>query len=323
MTELEATADDAGLRLDVWLHRKLPDLSRARLQALIRDGHVSVAGRTLTPHHKVSAGLRAEVQIPPPCPARPLPEPIDIDILHEDEAVLILNKPAGLVVHPAAGHPTGTLVNALLHHCRDLQGIGGEKRPGIVHRLDKDTSGVMVVAKHERALHALVEQFRQGSVRKEYLALVAGQPRPGTGRIETLIGRSRRDRKKMSASPTSGRTAVTHYRMIEPLGEASLLEVRIQTGRTHQIRVHMAHIGHPVIGDRQYGRGAALPCLRKTRAAAGHGGAPPAVPRQMLHSAVLGITHPCTGQHLVCRAPLPGDMRALLDGLRTYRTDHR
>jgi 23S rRNA pseudouridine1911/1915/1917 synthase len=207
------------------------------------------------------------------------------------------------VVHPAAGHAAGTLVNALLYHCRDLAGIGGELRPGIVHRLDRDTSGALVVAKNESALRDLVRQFKARQVRKEYLALVWGQPRPAAGRVETLIGRSPRDRKKMSAQPKSGRPAVTLYETLENLGPAALLRVRIETGRTHQIRVHLAHLGHPVVGDREYGHKRPAPL-------------PAPVPRQMLHAERLSCVHPRTGGLLVFSAPVPPDMQTLLAALR-------
>ena len=204
-------------------------------------------------------------------------------------------------MHPAAGHPGGTLVNALLHHCHDLTGIGGELRPGIVHRLDKDTTGVMVAAKTAAALEALADQFKQRGVRKEYVALVHGAPRPATGVIESLIGRSRHDRKKMSAQPARGRHAVTHYQIEEALGTFCLLRLRIETGRTHQIRVHLAHIGHPVVGDPAYGRRHSIPD----------------VDRQMLHAAQLTLQHPRTGATLEFSAPLPSDMAGLLGRLRT------
>jgi 23S rRNA pseudouridine1911/1915/1917 synthase len=210
-----------------------------------------------------------------------------------------------MVVHPAPGHSAGTLVNALLHHCTDLTGIGGEERPGIVHRLDKDTSGVMVVAKNEAAMAGLVQQFKMGKVRKEYLAVVHGVPRPGEGRIETLIGRSRHDRKRMSSDPARGRKAVTDYKIEQAFLNASLVRLRIQTGRTHQIRVHMKHLGHPVVGDSQYGPGK-RPCALPTSAA-----------RQMLHSEILAFVHPCRGgKKNKYKAPVPDDMRELIEELK-------
>ncbi len=253
----------------------------------------------------VREGMTVEIDVPPPRETAVLPEAIPFDVLHEDADVIVLSKPPGLVVHPAPGHSSGTLVNALLHHCRDLAGIGGEKRPGIVHRLDKDTSGVMVVAKHDASMAALVEQFKAGTVRKQYVALVHGMPLPPHGTVESLIGRSRTDRKKMSARPARGRTAVTHYRVAEVLGDICLVRIRIETGRTHQIRVHMAHVGHPVLGDRQYG-------ARRSRRFPSS----VVVPRQMLHAESLGFVHPATGEPVEFAAPVPADMQSVVDGLR-------
>jgi 23S rRNA pseudouridine1911/1915/1917 synthase len=234
------------------------------------------------------------VRIPPPTVTELMPEAIPLDVLYEDSDIIIVNKQAGLVVHPAAGHSSGTLVNALLYHCHDLGGIGGDLRPGIVHRLDKDTSGALVAAKHETALNGLIEQFKAGRVEKEYRALVLGIPTPPSGTIETLIGRSRNDRKKMSAHPPVGRQAVTHYETIRRWVDAALLSVRIETGRTHQIRVHMRHIGHPVLGDSQYG----------SRQAARM------APRQMLHAFRLAFAHPVSGVPVSVTAAFPDDMIA-------------
>jgi 23S rRNA pseudouridine1911/1915/1917 synthase len=296
MNEFTASARDAGQRLDIWIESQVADLSRSRLQALIRSGHVTVDGATAKPHLKVRAGMRVRVAPPPPTPSALVAEAILLDVLYEDADLIVINKPAGLVVHPAAGHPSGTLVNALLHHCHDLAGIGGETRPGIVHRLDRDTTGAMVVAKHAQAMAALVDQFKAGGVRKEYVAFVHGLPHPTVGTIESLIGRSIHDRKKMSAQPAHGRPAVTHYRVEEVFGPVAVLRLRIETGRTHQIRVHLAHIGHPVVGDRTYGRQRAFP----------------GADRQMLHAAQLGFTHPRTGKAVEFKAPLPADMATLL-----------
>jgi 23S rRNA pseudouridine1911/1915/1917 synthase len=292
------------LRVDVWLEQRLEGLSRARIQALIRQGHITLDGASVKPHRKVREGQVAQVSVPPLEPAPVAPEPLPLCVLFEDADIIVVDKAAGMVVHPAVGHSSGTLVNALLHHCGDLTGVGGERRPGIVHRLDRDTSGVLVAAKNEAALHALQAQFRGGRVLKEYLALVRGRPRLPNGRIETLIGRSRQDRKKMSTRPaTRGRKAVTCYRVEEEFGAAALLRVQILTGRTHQIRVHMAHLGCPVLGDRQYGR------PRGSHLA----------PRQMLHAETLALDHPRTGRRLTFRAALPADFREVLDGLRRGR----
>jgi 23S rRNA pseudouridine1911/1915/1917 synthase len=300
-----ATVPDAGLRLDVWLARVTSGLSRARVQGLLKAGHIAAAGRILQASTTVTPGLVVEVTIPPPVEPESLTaESIPLSVLHEDADILVLDKPPGLVVHPAAGHATGTLVNAILHHCPNLPGIGGERRPGIVHRLDKDTSGVMVVAKSQRAMEALANQFQSRDVCKEYVAIVCGRPYPSEGRIETLIGRSTHDRKKMSASPSSGRLAISHYRVEEILGGFSLVRIRIETGRTHQIRVHMAHVGHPVLGDASYGG-------RRSRATM-----PVPVSRQMLHAAILTLTHPVSRERLTFTAPIPPDMESALDALR-------
>ncbi len=303
--------DEAGERLDVWLTRVQPEHSRSRWQQLIREGGVRVNNLPRKPNHRLCLGDRVSWSVSAAPLEIPLvPQEIPVPILYEDRDVIVLDKPPGLVVHPAPGHTDGTLVNALLHHCHDLAGIGGERRPGVVHRLDRDTSGVMVVAKNEAAMVDLTRQFRARIVRKEYRALVWGIPEPPVGRIETLIGRSPGNRKKMSARVESGRRAVTHYERMESYGKVSLLSLRIETGRTHQIRVHMAHIGHPVVGDPMYGRGRheELP-------------APPV--RQMLHAVTLAFDHPRTGQRLEFTAPLPPDMRAMIVALREVAQSNR
>ncbi len=299
-----------GQRLDTWLTTRLDGFSRARIQQLIKDGFVLVDGKSRKPHHVLQAGSRVEVSIPPPQPTELKPESIPINLLYEDSDILVLNKPPGLVVHPAPGHASGTLVNALLHHCGDtsggrssLGGIGGELRPGIVHRLDKDTSGVLVVAKNQAALDHLAGQFKRHSVRKEYVALVWGCPHPETGTIESLVGRDPHNRKKMSAKPRAGRRAVTHYRVLERHEEASVLKVEIETGRTHQIRVHLAHIGHPVVGDTQYGRARVSKHAIKAS-------------RQLLHAERLAFAHPRTGKPLEFHAPIPEDMSVVIRALR-------
>jgi 23S rRNA pseudouridine1911/1915/1917 synthase len=307
--EIEAPASDAGQRLDFWLSRQRPEHSRARWQALIKEGRVTVQGAAVKPNHTLRAGDRVAWTVPPPVSTELRAEDIPLRMLFEDGDLLVLNKPAGLVVHPAAGHESGTLVNALLHHCPDLGGIGGERRPGIVHRLDRGTTGVMVVAKNEPTLAGLARQFKAHEVTKEYLALVWGRPRPPHGTINIPIGRHPQHRKKMSALPRSspgraGRPAVTHYAVVEEIGDACLCRIGIETGRTHQIRVHLSHLGHPVVGDRQYGRG------RKADAAL------PAT-RQMLHAYRLAFQHPRTRQPLEFIAPMPADMQAAIKALRT------
>lgn len=305
MKRLRVTPEAAGRRLDRWLAAQLPDLSRSRIQALIRQGHVTVSGRPVKAHRKLVPGEEVGVEIPEPTPAELRPEDISLDVLYEDADIIVLNKPPGLVVHPAPGHETGTLVNALLHHCKDLSGTGGGLRPGIAHRLDKDTSGVLVVAKNEAALRGLVEQFKSRRVEKEYVALVSGVPKPPSGRVETRIGRSEHDRHKMSARPRRGRPAVTRYRTEETFGDVALLRLWPETGRTHQIRVHMNYLGHPVVGDGTYGRN------RKAREM------PALAERQMLHAERIAFAHPRTGRRIERRAPLPPDMAAVLRALRS------
>ncbi len=310
MPTLIAQPEDRGLRLDAWLARRLPDLSRARIQTLIAQGCVLIQDRPVKPSLKVVPGLIAILEVPPPQPATPQAEAIPLNVVYEDADLVVIDKPAGLVVHPAAGHASGTLVNALLHRCPDLQGIGGELRPGIVHRLDRDTSGLMVAAKNDAALAGLQAQFKAHQVRKIYLAIAAGQPNPPTGRIESLIGRSSHDRKKMSACPARGRPAVTHYETLRAFGAWSLLRVRIETGRTHQIRVHLSHLGHPIAGDPVYRHGQTAPL-------------PTPAARQMLHAAELAFTHPRTGKLLAFKTPIPPDMQALLDSLDSLETGAR
>jgi 23S rRNA pseudouridine1911/1915/1917 synthase len=299
---MEKIAEQSEARLDMWLAGVVPEHSRSRWQSLIKDGRVTVNGAPCKANQKIHTGDRAEWSLPEPTPAAPQAENIALDVLYEDRHMIVINKPAGLVVHPAVGNETGTLVNALLHHCTDLTGIGGEIRPGIVHRLDKDTSGVMVVAKNEMAMAELSRQFKERETEKEYQTIVWGVPYGKRGTVETTIGRHPIHRKKMAANVRNGRDAVSHFEVIEPLGGASLVRVKIETGRTHQIRVHMAHIKHPVIGDTVYGRGRASAVKAD---------------RQMLHAAQLSLNHPKTGKRLTFEAPLPADMEALLKQLRT------
>jgi 23S rRNA pseudouridine1911/1915/1917 synthase len=286
----------AGLRLDQFLRGELPEHSRAFLQKLIEQGDVRVNDKPSKPSHAVHAGDKIGIEIPPPRPLETQPEDIPLDVLFEDTDLIVLNKPAGLVVHPAAGNQEHTLVNALLHHCRgELAGIGGVERPGIVHRLDKGTSGCLVVAKTDFAHQALVTQFKSRGVKKIYRAVCWGKLAKPSGRIETMIGRSERDRKKMSARVSRGRNAVTDYRVLKQLPDFAVVELHIHTGRTHQIRVHMAHIGHPVVGDTTYGQ--ARPAI--------------AVARMMLHAYKLGFTHPRSEKFMKFTAPVPEDMEEL------------
>ena len=293
----------AGKRLDVALARLEPALSRAQAQRLIEQGEITVAGGVVKAAHKLRAGERIEGRVPEPTPARVEAQAIPLVILYEDADLVVVDKPAGMVVHPAAGHAAGTLVNALLHHCRDLSGVGGELRPGIVHRIDKDTSGVLVVAKHDQAHRALAAQWKVHSIDREYLALVRGAPRTASGSVDAPIGRHPTDRKRMSTHAKISRSAVTHWKVEERLRDATLLRVRLETGRTHQIRVHMASISLPVLGDPVYGGGRSLPQAR-------------GLGRQALHAALLGFTHPTSGERVRLESPLPADLRALLEALR-------
>ena len=299
-------AEGAAGRLDAWLASQAPDLSRARLQALIKEGRVTCDGQAVKANAKPKPGQVIEIVVPAPASAVPVPENIPLDIVYEDGDCLVINKPAGLVVHPAPGHATGTLVNALLFHCQDLGGVGGVARPGIVHRLDKDTSGLMVVAKNDAAMAGFVRLFQTGGITKEYLTLVHGAPPKAAGTVATLIGRHPAQRKKMAVVSRTGKQAVTHYAVEQRLGDITLVRCRIETGRTHQIRVHMQSLGCPVVGDPVYGRTAADKRL------------PLAPARQMLHAAHLAFAHPVTGAAMDFTAPLPADfavtLRAPSDG---------
>ena len=319
-----AGADATGQRLDQVLAALAgPDLSRSRVQALIKAGQVTVGGRTVTePKAKLSGGEEIVVNLPPPEPAMPQGEDIPLDILFEDDEVIVVNKPAGLVVHPGAGNPAGTLVNALIRHCgASLSGIGGVARPGIVHRLDKDTSGVMVVAKTDRAHRVLSEAFadhgRTGELERAYLAVVWRAPPRRSGTIETFLGRSSHDRLKQAVvreGQPDARHAVTHYEVLETFGaEASLVECRLETGRTHQIRVHMSHIGHPLIGDRDYGAAFRTKANRLPEPVKA---VVDAFPRQALHAAMLAFEHPATGEVMRFEADMPQDMQALAEAMR-------
>ncbi|MCP8940919.1 RluA family pseudouridine synthase [Alsobacter sp. SYSU M60028] len=324
--ELVARPEDKGERLDRFLARELAGLSRTRLKALVLDGQVTLDGKAeRDPGRKLPAGAALAVEVPPPAPAEPEAQTIPLAIVHEDADVVVIDKPAGLVVHPAAGHESGTLVNALIAHCGDsLSGIGGVRRPGIVHRLDKDTSGLLVVAKNDRAHKHLAAQFadhgRTGALERAYRAVVWGVPPRKHGVISANLDRSTRHRDRMAVVPADrGREAVTHYSVDEVFaganGErvASLVTCRLETGRTHQIRVHMSHLGHPLIGDRTYGM------HFKTKAALLAPNARAAVEafgRQALHAAVLGFEHPATGEEMAFESELPDDLAALLEALR-------
>lgn len=323
---------EAGLRLDRALSQHIAELSRSRLQALIKAGRVTCDGEvTNDPGRKIKPGEVYAIAVPEPEPAEPGGEEIPLDIVFEDRDLIVLDKPAGLVVHPAAGHATGTLVNALIAHCGDsLSGIGGVRRPGIVHRLDKDTSGLLVVAKNDRAHQELSAQFaahgRDGRLERRYLALVWGAPQPAIGIINAALHRSGSNRTKIAVTlGETGREAVTHYRITEVFRTASgtggrasspvasLVELQLETGRTHQIRVHLAHIGHPVMGDATYGAGFKASIQKLSPGAAEALGA---LGRQALHAAVLGFEHPRTGKSMRFEQLPPAGMKRLLEALK-------
>jgi len=304
-------ADDAaGWRLDRALAVAVPTLSRERLKALISSGAVAgpQGNPVRDPAAKAVPGGVYVVAVPEPKPAHNEPQEIPLDILYEDDHLLVVDKPAGLVVHPAAGNLDGTLVNALLHHCAGrLSGIGGVARPGIVHRIDKDTSGLLVVAKTDRAHEGLAAQFAKHSIHRLYYAVVAGLPRPPSGKVDAPLARSSVNRKKMAiVEEGRGKRAVTHYRLVEPLRGASLVECRLETGRTHQVRVHMSSIGHPLLGDPVYGRSRPehKDVLKRLN-----------FDRQALHAAELGFVHPVLNENLSFKSALPSDIQELLRAL--------
>jgi len=293
--ELIVSANEAKIRLDQFMAKRLPEFSRSRLQQLIRDGFVRLNDSTSRPRQIVRGGDKIELTEPPLEKIEMLPEVIPLEILFEDDDLVVINKPPGLVVHPGAGHREHTLVNALLNHCATLSGIGGKERPGIVHRLDKETSGCLVVAKNDPTHRDLSKQFAARTVEKIYLALVAGKLRKPAGAIEGKIGRHPVHRKQMSATTLRGRVAKTEYRVVRSSDRATLIECRLHSGRTHQIRVHLHHLGHAVLGDKIY-----APRLAKD------------FPRQMLHAWKLGFRHPRTQEWKSFEAPVPDDFAAAI-----------
>ena len=301
--------DSDGVRLDRFLVSVLAEHSRSQIQRLIKDGQVHVASRPAKSNHLVKMGQTVSIDVPEPAEALPAPEALPLPILYQDRDLIVVDKPAGMVVHPAAGHAGGTLVNALLHHIDDLSGIGGEKRPGIVHRLDRGTSGLMVVAKHDAAHEELARQFHDREVEKEYIALVWGDVQAGR-RIDAPIGRDPVNRKKMSARARRSREAVTRIVRAEHLGPLTLAHVAIQTGRTHQIRVHLSAIGHPVVGDSMYGG--------VHRRVPGDARAVTHLERPFLHAARLAFKHPTDGRRMEFMSELPDDLQRVLDELRAY-----
>lgn len=305
----------AGLRLDVWLTAVMAEgqpeghVSRAGIQRWIKEGYVTRGGALeANPAKKVRLGEVYEVDVPAAVASELVAEDIPLDVVYEDADLLVINKPAGLTVHPAPGNYTGTLVQALLHHCGDsLSGINGQARPGIVHRIDKDTSGLLVVAKHDAAHRGLARLFVRHDIHRKYIAIVRGVPRRQTGRVEGDIGRNPLNRMKRAVVTEGGKAAVTHYKVVEAFGDAAaMVECMLETGRTHQIRVHMSHIGHPLLGDPMYGKNTPLKGVGDLKLP----------PRQLLHAAELGFKHPMTGEEMMFVSPLPGDILAVVESLR-------
>jgi 23S rRNA pseudouridine1911/1915/1917 synthase len=310
----QAETADIDLRIDSFLSAKIDELTRSRVQALIKEGNIKVNNSHVKTSYRLRPGDAIELILPPSIPYRLNPEPLDLSIIHEDSSIIVLDKPPGLVIHPAPGHHDGTLVHGLLYHCDDLSGIGGIMRPGIVHRLDRDTSGLLVVAKNDKAHNFLSGQFKNGMISKRYFALVHGIPKGSEGRIDLPISRNPVKRKEMTVS-IKGKKAITEWRIEKSfLDKFSLLSVIIKTGRTHQIRVHMSHIGHPVVGDPVYGmksswwkkNGFSTDDLQDS------------IKRQMLHSAYLAFIHPDSDEFMEFHAPIPVDMEIVLKNLESF-----
>ncbi len=302
MQELYFTAENQGERIDRFLSANLEDLSRSYIQKLVKEGGILVNGNSVKANYKVNEGDEIRVQIPDPEPLDILPEDIPLDILYEDDDILVVNKPKGMVVHPAPGHYSHTLVNAVLYHCGSrLSGINGVLRPGIVHRIDMDTTGSLLVCKNDRAHQILADELKDHRITRRYHAVVHGNLKEDAGTVNAPIGRHPADRKKMSTKAPNGRRAVTHYRVLERFGDYTYIECELETGRTHQIRVHMASIGHPILGDTVYGP---AKCPFKLEG-------------QTLHAKILGITHPSTGKYMEFDAPLPDYFVSILDRLRS------
>ncbi|OAS13620.1 RluA family pseudouridine synthase [Paenibacillus oryzisoli] len=290
-----------GERIDKWITEALEeDTSRTLVQQWVKDGHVKVNGKTVKPNYKLSSKDVIALVIPEPQGVELLAENIPLDVVYEDSDVIVINKQRGLVVHPAPGHYSGTLVNALMYHCKDLSGINGELRPGIVHRIDKDTSGLIMSAKNDKAHASLAEQLKAHTVNRKYIALVHGHIQHDQGTIDAPIGRDSHDRKMYTVTEKNSKTAVTHFVVIERFGDFSLVELKLETGRTHQIRVHMKFIGHPLVGDPMYGKSKGM-----------------LMDGQALHAAILGFEHPRTGEWMQFEAPIPPDMEHLISTIRT------
>ncbi len=298
--EWTVDAESAKTRIDKYITENLgEDVSRSQVQLWITDGHVIVNEGPVKSNYKVSQGDRILLKVPEPSAVEIIPEDIPLEIAFEDVDVIVVNKPRGMVVHPAPGHSSGTLVNALMFHCKDLSGINGELRPGIVHRIDKDTTGLIMAAKNDKAHASLAAQLKDHSVNRRYLALVHGNISHDQGTIDAPIGRDAQDRKLYTVTDRNSKHAVTHFTVVERFGDYSLLELKLETGRTHQIRVHMKYIGHPLVGDPVYGKSKGIK-----------------LNGQALHAAILGFVHPSTGEYMEFSAPMPNDMEELLTILR-------
>ena len=300
---IQASAEHSGIRIDRFLSEQLPEHSRSYIQKLIKDGQVSIGGKAVKSNYKIAGTEEISLLIPDQVLPDILPEDIPLDILYEDQDLIVVNKPKGMVVHPAAGHYSGTLVNALMYHCKDdLSGINGVMRPGIVHRIDRNTTGSLLVCKNDFAHNAIAEQLKVHSITRKYRAIVHGNLKNDQGTVDAPIGRHPIDRKKMAIEPRNGRDAITHYRVLERFGNYTYIECQLETGRTHQIRVHMSSIHHPIVGDDVYG-----PAKCPFSALQG----------QTLHAQVLGFIHPRTGEYMEFSAPLPEYFENLLTKLRS------
>lgn len=300
--EFTVSEEQAQTRVDKLLTELMDDVSRSQIQLWIKEGHVTLNNESVKSNYKVEEADHLTVTVPEAVELEAVAEDIPLDVVYEDEDVIVINKPRGMVVHPAPGHPNGTLVNALLHHCSDLPGINGVIRPGIVHRIDKDTSGLLMVAKNDKAHESLVDQLKAKTTKRLYQTIVHGVIPHEHGTVDAPIGRDKRDRQSMAVTDDNGREAVTHFTVIETFEKYSYITCQLETGRTHQIRVHMKYIGHPVAGDPKYGP-------KKTLDIKG----------QALHASVLGFTHPRTGEEMVFEAPMPEDMNILLKKLQDSR----
>lgn len=306
---IQASAEYSGIRIDRFLSEHFPEHSRSYIQKLIRDGQISIAGAAVKPNYKITGTEEISLLIPDQVIPDILPEDIPLDILYEDRDLIVINKPKGMVVHPAAGHYSGTLVNALMYHCKDdLSGINGVMRPGIVHRIDRNTTGSLLVCKNDFAHNAIAEQLKVHSVTRKYRAIVHGNLKNDQGTVDAPIGRHPVDRKKMAVDPRNGRNAITHYQVLERFGNYTYIECQLETGRTHQIRVHMSSIHHPIVGDDVYG-----PAKCPFSGLEG----------QTLHAMVLGFMHPRTGDYMEFSAPLPEYFEDLLKKLRKTSSSSR